>query len=258
MRSSNRDIEQQTVPLENFAIAAAITLAVLSPMTGSFLKCWADRAAIGQRVSDGRSYCDNCGKTLGAIDLVPVLSWLWQGGKSRCCAMPISPTLLTAEITALLLAVWALLVLPQSAWLPAMIVAWCLQAIALLAVPATQTASRITAVLVLGIILWASFGAPVASMALVGAGVGAGLLLIARVLAPAHWPATLILPAGGALLGPALIFAAALLGLVFAALHRLYSRTVAKRAVPLATSVAIGTAGGVWVLWLHGSSLLGG
>ena len=245
------------MPLENFAIAAAITLAVLSPMTGSFLKCWADRSAVGQRVSDGRSYCDHCGQTLGARDLVPILSWLWQGGKSRCCGVPISPTLLSAEVTALALAVWALLVLPQPAWLPAMVVAWCLQAAALLAVPATRTAGRIGAALTVFVLLWAAVGAPQVASALVGAGLGTGLLLLARIVTPTHWAAGLLLPAGGALAGPLSLLVALLVGAALTALHRLYAGWVGRE-TPLTTSAAIGLAGGIWIVWLHGRTLVGG
>lgn len=38
----------------------------------------------------GRSMCPNCQHSLGAQDLVPVLSWLSLGGKCRYCHKPIS------------------------------------------------------------------------------------------------------------------------------------------------------------------------
>lgn len=34
-------------------------------------------------LSRPRSHCCNCGHTLGVLQLIPLLSWLWQGG--RCC-----------------------------------------------------------------------------------------------------------------------------------------------------------------------------
>lgn len=37
------------------------------------------------------SHCATCNRRLGARDLVPVLSWLLAGGKSRCCSTRISP-----------------------------------------------------------------------------------------------------------------------------------------------------------------------
>ncbi|MDB5184307.1 MAG: putative Prepilin peptidase [Candidatus Saccharibacteria bacterium] len=41
-------------------------------------------------ISKGRSMCPHCGHELGALDLVPVLSWLSLGGKCRYCRTPIS------------------------------------------------------------------------------------------------------------------------------------------------------------------------
>lgn len=37
------------------------------------------------------SHCPTCNRRLGISDLVPVLSWLIAGGKSRCCKTPVSP-----------------------------------------------------------------------------------------------------------------------------------------------------------------------
>lgn len=43
-----------------------------------------------ESVLRGRSQCPGCGHTLGARDLVPVLSWVWLGGKCRYCGAGIS------------------------------------------------------------------------------------------------------------------------------------------------------------------------
>ncbi len=47
--------------------------------------------AVAARVPDGRSIlprseCDGCHAVLGAVDLVPILSWLWQRGRCRHCS----------------------------------------------------------------------------------------------------------------------------------------------------------------------------
>lgn len=58
----------------------------LGACLGSFLTCLAGRAAKGdKRPWQGRSRCDHCGRTLGALDLVPIFSWLCLGGKCRTC-----------------------------------------------------------------------------------------------------------------------------------------------------------------------------
>jgi leader peptidase (prepilin peptidase)/N-methyltransferase len=51
---------------------------------GSFLNVVIDRLPFGKSLG-GRSACDNCGRTLSFGELVPVLSYALQGGKSRCC-----------------------------------------------------------------------------------------------------------------------------------------------------------------------------
>lgn len=51
---------------------------------GSFLNVVIDRLPFGKSLG-GRSSCDNCGKRLSTIDLIPVFSYAWQRGKSRCC-----------------------------------------------------------------------------------------------------------------------------------------------------------------------------
>lgn len=39
---------------------------------------------------NGRSMCPNCHHLLAALDLVPVLSWLWLRGRCRYCRAPVS------------------------------------------------------------------------------------------------------------------------------------------------------------------------
>jgi prepilin signal peptidase PulO-like enzyme (type II secretory pathway) len=40
--------------------------------------------------NNNRSHCDFCGKQLSWYENVPVISWLLQGGKSRCCLKNLS------------------------------------------------------------------------------------------------------------------------------------------------------------------------
>lgn len=49
------------------------------------------------------SHCPHCGTTLTAFDLVPLLSYLWLGGKCRHCKTPISPRYLVVELLTALL-----------------------------------------------------------------------------------------------------------------------------------------------------------
>lgn len=61
-------------------------------LAGSYLNMLAYRLKRKMSLwSPARSFCDHCGKTLGALDLVPVLSYLVGSGKARCCGKRLSP-----------------------------------------------------------------------------------------------------------------------------------------------------------------------
>lgn len=65
---------------------------------GSFLnvvilryhKANSDSSEFAFRLLRGRSYCPHCGKTLRLWELIPVISFLAQGGRCRSCLKPIS------------------------------------------------------------------------------------------------------------------------------------------------------------------------
>ncbi len=252
--------------IEALILSTTIVLVLVSPMTGSFLKCWADRAGVGQRVRDGRSYCDSCGKTLQARDLIPILSWAMNGGKSRCCGEPLRWTLMTAEITSLLLAIWAVLVVSPPLLLPALLIAWMLQATALLAVPAPRQATIIGMILsVFALCLaWFDLFGDVQTHLL---GFALGLLVALVAWTGATDPgarflqAATLLPPLGALLGVSGMGVALAIGLLFAALHNAVARALRRDGEPVVTaaaSLAFGWAGGAWIIWIYGPSLFSG
>jgi prepilin signal peptidase PulO-like enzyme (type II secretory pathway) len=47
----------------------------------------------------GKSHCSITGKPLTALELIPIVSWLLQAGKSRQAGKPISPVYLYLELT---------------------------------------------------------------------------------------------------------------------------------------------------------------
>ena len=57
---------------------------------GSFLNCAAWRIVHGESFLKGRSHCPSCGHTLGAAELIPVLSWVLQRGRCKACGEKIS------------------------------------------------------------------------------------------------------------------------------------------------------------------------
>lgn len=67
---------------------------------GSFLGVLFLRLPNAQDVVAGRSRCDACGKTLAAIELVPLVSFLWLRGRCRTCSAPIDRWLWGIELLA--------------------------------------------------------------------------------------------------------------------------------------------------------------
>jgi leader peptidase (prepilin peptidase)/N-methyltransferase len=57
---------------------------------GSFLNVLADRLPRGESVLWGRSHCDHCKKTLRWYELIPLVSFLVQGGRCRRCRKKLS------------------------------------------------------------------------------------------------------------------------------------------------------------------------
>ena len=75
-----------------------IIAACLGAVMGSFLNCAAYRIVHGESFLKGRSKCPACGHTLGALELIPVLSWLIQKGRCKACGEKISVRYLFTEV----------------------------------------------------------------------------------------------------------------------------------------------------------------
>jgi leader peptidase (prepilin peptidase)/N-methyltransferase len=69
---------------------AAVIVAALGLCIGSFLNVCIYRIPNKISIRTPPSHCPNCKARLAAIDLVPVLSWLWLGGKCRHCGKRIN------------------------------------------------------------------------------------------------------------------------------------------------------------------------
>lgn len=77
---------------------ALITFFIFSVVIGSFLNVVIYRYNTGLSIAKGRSKCFSCGTTLGAKDLVPVLSYVFNKGKCAHCKSSISPQYPTVEL----------------------------------------------------------------------------------------------------------------------------------------------------------------
>jgi prepilin signal peptidase PulO-like enzyme (type II secretory pathway) len=63
---------------------------VFGLILGSFCSLLSHRINKKQPIVFTRSKCVNCGTALKAINLIPLLSWIFQGGKCSACKAPIS------------------------------------------------------------------------------------------------------------------------------------------------------------------------
>ena len=105
--------------------------ALIGLVLGSFIATLVLRWPAGRSVL-GRSLCDGCGRALGALDLVPLLSALAWRGRCRTCKATIDPFHWRVELGSALIGVAALALVPGTAgWLWALF-GWLLLPLALL------------------------------------------------------------------------------------------------------------------------------
>lgn len=90
-------------------ILIAVYSFILGVFLGSFYNVVGLRIPAGESIVKPRSHCPNCGHTLGALELIPVLSYVFQGGKCRQCKAGISPLYPIVELVTGLLFLFAAL-----------------------------------------------------------------------------------------------------------------------------------------------------
>ena len=71
---------------------------VIGSCFGSFYNVLAFRLIKGISIIWPRSYCTQCNRTLGFLDLIPIFSYVFLRGKCRYCSGKISPQHLVVEI----------------------------------------------------------------------------------------------------------------------------------------------------------------
>lgn len=96
----------------------------LGIILGSFLNALLFRFNTGKSVLKGRSACMCCGHTLGAPDLVPLLSFIFLRGRCRHCRAKISRQYPTVEALAGLLAVLVYLQTGPTLWFAYWLSVW--------------------------------------------------------------------------------------------------------------------------------------
>lgn len=96
-------------------ILGVIQSGLFGLVIGSFLNVCIYRIPEGRTVVKGHSMCMSCSHTLGAMDMVPLFSWMFLRGKCRYCGAPVASRY--AKIEALTGAVFAGVTLVRRDWL---------------------------------------------------------------------------------------------------------------------------------------------
>jgi leader peptidase (prepilin peptidase)/N-methyltransferase len=98
---------------------------VLGLAVGSFLNVCIHRLPRGESLVHPASRCPRCGRSLRWHDNIPVLSWIWLGGKCGQCQAPISVQYPLVELVAAALVVGIVMVTPPGPLLASRLVFAC-------------------------------------------------------------------------------------------------------------------------------------
>lgn len=229
--------------------------AILGLVLGSFLAGLSWRWPRGESAFSGRSHCASCSATLGARDLVPVLSHLVLRGRCRHCSAIIPARHLAIEVTSAVIVSASVAAVPGLAGVAGALFGLALLLLLVLDVEHFWLPDVIVLPL-LGLGLWLGPGS-IASRAIGAAAGFAALWLVAALYQ--RWAGREGMGAGdpklfaaiGAWLGwaalPLVLLGASLVGLLLVLLDRLRGKRVAgDTMLPLGALMA----GVAWPLWL--------
>lgn len=79
-------------------LAVMMLVFITGLVIGSFLNVCIYRLPKNQSIISPPSHCPGCRRQLGVLQLIPVLSYLFQRGKCRYCGVKISPRYLLVEL----------------------------------------------------------------------------------------------------------------------------------------------------------------
>jgi leader peptidase (prepilin peptidase)/N-methyltransferase len=244
-----------------FAINLFVGLA--SPLVGSAAAAASARFAEGKAWGMSPSVCPNCGRRLGVLELVPMVSWLALRGKCSGCSAPISPSYPLIELAAVAIAVWAWLATPAHVFAVTCIYGWLLLTLSVIDIRTLRLPNALTAALLLAGLGTAQLLYPERLVEhLLGAVIGlVSLLTVELVYRHVRKRDGLgrgdskLLGAIGAWIGPAglpwCIFVAATAAIIWV----LIIGWIRRRPVASDTAIPFGPflAAGGWAVWVNGS-----
>jgi leader peptidase (prepilin peptidase) / N-methyltransferase len=112
-------------------VAAVPLAAIVGLIAGSFIATLVLRWGDGRSIA-GRSQCDGCGRTLGMVDLVPLLGWLVRRGRCPVCGGRIDPLHMQVEVGAAAIGALAVAFMPGAAGWALALFGWMLLPLGLL------------------------------------------------------------------------------------------------------------------------------
>lgn len=245
---------------------ATISLFSASFLVGSFLGVLVERIPHGEDVMCGRSRCSACKVQLQPGDLVPLLSWLILRGRCRNCSHPIGLFYPLIELAALVIAVWAVTVVPHSALIAACILGWGLLALAVIDWRHLLLPNVLTVPLVaMGLAAAYLLNKDQFSDHLIGAAVG---YVFVEIIAYTYKHLrhregigrgdAKLLAAAGAWVGweglPSVVLIAAVVALLITLAKSFFDKSLsATQRVPFGSYLCLG----LWLVWLYGPVILG-
>ena len=233
-------------------------LGVLGAIFGSFIATVAIRWPEERSALVGRSECDGCGRTLSAIELIPLVSWIALRGRCRSCGGRIGPAHPATEAIGLFIGVSAGLVAPGMAGAAGAVFGWLLLAAGAVDLVAFRLPNPVTLALAVTGLMAGTIGLdpPLFDRAIGGIAGFAALWLIARGYRVLRGRDGLgggdakLLGAIGLWIGwrtlPVVLLIACVLGIGWALARRMR----AQDRLPLGTLLAIGA----FAMWLWSAS----
>jgi leader peptidase (prepilin peptidase)/N-methyltransferase len=235
---------------------------LLGALIGSFLATLVLRWSQDRSVARGRSQCDGCGRTLAAVELVPLLSFVWLRGRCRSCSTAINRRHPSIELAAAAIGAISLALVPGVTGLAGAVFGWMLLTLALLDAEHFWLPDALTLpLLALGLLTSFAVPDPGLTTRLVGAAAGyATLALIALGYSAARGRKGLgggdpkLLAAIGAWLGwqalPFVLLVASVAGLGWAGVAALRGKPMSGQdRLPFGTLMAAAA----WPIWLFAS-----
>lgn len=245
----------------SLSLSAALAIAA-APFVGSFLGLVAWRLPRGEPLIWSRSACRACGARLGLRDLVPVISWIALGGRCRHCGGGVSLSYPVIELAATAIALWSVMVVPDSALAWSCALGWTLVVLSAIDLATLTLPDRLTFPLAAAGLAFATITHGGTAALEHAAGMAAGGLAIiavdggyrlARGRAGLGLGDAKLAAAAGAWVGPwglptALVIA------TFGALGALVLLRAAGRRLALSAPIPFGPALclGLWLDWLYG------